>query len=166
MTPRLEKISPCRPIVARDPGERQAGPRFAGLSANPAERQAARRLPTIGTGVSNVDLFSPREDIAVDLWRYGEDDLWTRPLTTSTRTMRRISELALDHLLHDPGGPSGDSMVISKALALAAVEVFEGEARPLVRERRRPESQTPPIPRVRGRLANWLDVIDMAYRGR
>ena len=57
-------------------------------------------------------------------------------------------------------------MFISKALALAAVEVFEGEARPLARERRRPETQTPPIPRVRGQVANWLDLIDMAYRGR
>jgi hypothetical protein len=92
--------------------------------------------------VGNVDLFTTREDLAVDLWSYGEDALWKRPLTASTGRMRRISERALDHLLNGPKKAYGDSMYISKAVALAAVEVFEGEARQLARERRRPAKET------------------------
>jgi hypothetical protein len=41
--------------------------------------------------LGNVDLFTTREDLAIDLWRYGEDALWLRPFTASTGTMRLIS---------------------------------------------------------------------------
>jgi hypothetical protein len=116
--------------------------------------------------LGTVDLFTTREDLAIDLSRYGEDALWLRPFTASTGTMRRISERALDRLLDGPQTASGDSMYISRALALAAVEVFEGHTRPLSRDRRRAAKETPAIPSVRALIAKSLDLIDVAYRGR
>jgi hypothetical protein len=116
--------------------------------------------------VANAEVFTPRADLAEDLWRYGEDELWTKALTASNRKMKRISELSLDHLLEGPTSASGDSMPIARALALAAVEVFEGEARPLKRNRRRPEQDVPEMPSLRLRVAGWLDVRDMVIGGR
>ena len=114
----------------------------------------------------SVDLFTPREDLAIDLWRYGEDDLWKRAYIASTRKMRKISDRALDHLLEGEQTASGDSMLIAKALALAAVEVFEGQPRALKRKARRPEKDVPRGPAIRRWIANSLDILDMAFRGR
>ena len=113
-----------------------------------------------------AELFTPRADLAEDLWRYGEDDLWKRALTASNRRMKRISDASMRHLLEGPQVASGGSMLISKALALAAVEVFEGKPRPLARERRRPENDVPELPALRLRLSRWLDVLDMMFGGR
>ena len=112
--------------------------------------------------------------MAIDLWRYGEDDLWKRVLTLPDRTMKQIGERADQHLIYGPTTRAGDSMLISKALALAAVEVLEGKPRPLKRVRRRPESERPGLPRVRGWLAaRWFDryatrarkIVEAARRG-
>jgi hypothetical protein len=49
-------------------------------------------------------------------------------------------------------------MLLDRAFALAAVEILEGRARPLHRERRRSEKDFPGFPRVRGLLARrWFD---------
>jgi hypothetical protein len=103
-------------------------------------------------------VWTERSSLAVDLWRYGEDELWKRVLTLADRTMKQIGERAEHHLVHGPTTRAGDSMLISKALALAAVEVLEGNARPLKRDRRRPESEFPGLPRVRGWIAaRWFE---------
>jgi hypothetical protein len=72
--------------------------------------------------------------------------------------MEAIGERAAQHLYYGEARPSGDSMLIAKALALAAVEVLEGAERPLRRERRRPERDFPGHPRIRAFIARrWLD---------
>ena len=103
-------------------------------------------------------VWTERTSLAEELWRYGEDDLWQRVLTASDQTMEAIGLRAMDHLLHGQALPSGGSMLISKALALAAVEVFEGDERPLRRDRRRPQRDFPGLPPARSFIARrWLD---------
>jgi hypothetical protein len=103
-------------------------------------------------------VWTERSSLAVDLWRYGEDELWKRVLTLPDRTMRQIGERADYYLLHGPTTDAGKSMLIAQALALAAVEVLEGAARPLKRMRRRPEKEFPGFPRFRSWIARrWLD---------
>lgn len=103
-------------------------------------------------------VWTERASLAEDLWRYGEDDHWKRVLTVSDRTMKAIGERASDLLLYGPSLPSGDSMLISKTLALAAVEVLEGQSRELRRERRRPQRDFPGLPPVRSFIArHWFD---------
>jgi hypothetical protein len=99
-----------------------------------------------------------RTSLAKELWRYGEDDLWKPVLIAPRRTMEAIGERAAWHLYHGEARPSGESMLIAKALSLAAVEVLEGAARPLKREKRRPERDFPGHPPVRAFIARrWLD---------
>jgi hypothetical protein len=103
-------------------------------------------------------VWTERTSLAKELWRYGEDDLWKRVLVVPTRTMEAIGERAQRHVFHGEVRPSGDSMLIAKALSLAAVEVLEGAERPLRRERRRPERDFPGHPRIRAFIARrWLD---------
>ena len=103
-------------------------------------------------------VWTERTSLAEDLWRYGEDDLWQRVLTASDQTMEAIGLRAMDHLLHGQALPSGGSMLISKALALAAVEVLEGDERPLRRDRRRPQRDLPGLPTARSFIARrWFD---------
>jgi hypothetical protein len=99
-----------------------------------------------------------RTSLAKDLWRYGEDDLWKRVLIVPKRTMDAIGERATWYLYHGEARPSGESMLIAKALSRAAVEVLEGAARPLKREKRRPERDFPGHPRMRAFIARrWFD---------
>lgn len=103
-------------------------------------------------------VWAERSSLAVDLWRYGEDELWKRVLTLPDRTMNEIGERADHHLMYGPANRAGESMLIAKALALAAVEILEDESRPLKRTRRRPKSEFPGLPRVRSWIATyWLD---------
>jgi hypothetical protein len=103
-------------------------------------------------------VWTERSSLAVELWRYGEDELWKRVLTVSDRTMNRIGERAEYHLIHGSTTGAGDSMLIAKALALGAVEVLEGQPRPLRRTRRRPQSDFPGLPRARSWIsARWFD---------
>jgi hypothetical protein len=103
-------------------------------------------------------VWTERSSLAVELWRYGEDELWKRVLTLPDRTMQQIGERADHHLTRGPTTRAGDSMLIAKALALAAVEVLEGHSRPLKRARRRPRSEFPGLPRFRSWIArHWLD---------
>lgn len=90
-----------------------------------------------------------REDLAQDLWAYGEDELAVRALEFSDLEMGRIGVVAGRLLLDEEyATPSGASMFLAKACAMAAVEVIEGERRPLKRKRRRsvPEPPHAPLP--------------------
>jgi hypothetical protein len=99
-----------------------------------------------------------RTRLALELWRYGEDDLWQRVLTASAPTMDAIGERTDWYLFQGEPDASGGSMLIDRAFALAAVEVIEGAARPLRRDRRRPEKDFPGFPPIRGFVARrWLD---------
>ena len=79
-----------------------------------------------------------RADLALDLWAYGEDDLAVRAHELSDLEVSRIGVIAGRLMLDEAHStPSGASMLLSKACALAAVEVMEGEHRVLKRHRRR-----------------------------
>ncbi len=83
-----------------------------------------------------------RRAIADDLWRYGEDDLAWRVINLGDHDLDRTAEIAGKNAATSDV-PSGAGMLLSKAIALAAVEVLEGEPRPLARKRRRPLRQSP-----------------------
>jgi hypothetical protein len=103
-------------------------------------------------------MWIERTHLARELWRYGEDDLWRRVLTASDAAMEAIGARAEWHTFHGESRADGGSMLLDRAFALAAVEILEGRARPLLRERRRSEKDFPGFPPVRGLLArHWFD---------
>lgn len=76
-----------------------------------------------------------KEKIEHDLRSYGEDSVAAMLMNISDEDFRRIGERAFDFACQ-PSTPSGRGMLISKALALAAVEVIEGAPRKLRLKRR------------------------------
>lgn len=78
--------------------------------------------------------------VAEGLRRYGEDDVALWVLKCSDDELLRVCSVADWLLLRGPALPSGSSMMIVKACALAAVYVCEGEPRDLRRRRRKPAS--------------------------
>jgi hypothetical protein len=83
-----------------------------------------------------------RRAIADDLWRYGDDDHAQHAFNLTDHELERMGEFAGEHsVITDV--PSGAGMLFSTAIALAAVEVIEGNPRPLARTRRRPLDQRP-----------------------
>jgi hypothetical protein len=86
-------------------------------------------------------LISPareaRQIVADILWTYGEDSLAARAKDLSNQEIERVQEIADDYSTR-PATPSGAGMLFAKAIALATVEVMEGQARALARKRRRP----------------------------
>jgi len=86
-----------------------------------------------------------RELLAIDLRTYGEDDAADRIEGLSEADLPRVFERA-DHYLYDDryATPSGASPFIAWALAMAAVEVIEGKARPLRWKRRKLKGIIPP----------------------
>jgi len=73
-----------------------------------------------------------RELLAVDLRSYGEDELADKVPQLTDAEMARIGELAFTKSC----APDGASL-LSKALALAAVEILEGHSRDLRWKRRK-----------------------------
>lgn len=83
-------------------------------------------------------VLASREDIAEQLWRYGEEDLAVRILDSDDATWTEVMTLAAAppaQVLHNGGG------TVDAALAYAAVEVLTGAVRPLTRKVRRPAEQ-------------------------
>jgi hypothetical protein len=79
-----------------------------------------------------------RETLAIDLQTYGEDDLADRVLSVGDEDLKRIWERADHYVYSDEYAlPSGASMLIGKALALATVDVLEDAPRELRWKRRR-----------------------------
>ena len=76
------------------------------------------------------------EDIAEDLRRYDEPETAEWVLGCSDDELVRLCSVADWLTLHGPAAPSGASMMILKATALAAVYVREGSPRDLKRSRR------------------------------
>jgi hypothetical protein len=99
------------------------------------------------TALILAPLLSARvDDIAEDLRRYGEDDTAVWVLSCSDDELVRVCSVADWLLYHGRSSPSGGSMMIAKACALAAVYVREGSPRDLRRSRRGPAwgAPTPP----------------------
>lgn len=81
-------------------------------------------------------LLAAAEDISRDLLQYGEGPTAEWMLSCSDEEFIRVLGVA-DWLLYDaPRSPSGASMMIAKACALAAVYVREGVPRDLARAHR------------------------------
>ena len=78
-----------------------------------------------------------------DLVEYGEDDAVDWVSSCSDDEFLRICGVADWLLLKVPGTPSGASMMVAKATALAAVFVREGAPRPLKRKRRKVGGDVP-----------------------
>ncbi len=83
-------------------------------------------------------LIVQRDLLAIDLRTYGENELADQVPSLSDEVLRRIWERG-DHYLYsrDNALPSGASMLIAKAAALAAVDVLEGAPRDLRWKRRK-----------------------------
>ena len=77
-------------------------------------------------------ISTTREQLAVDLRSYGEDELASRVAQLTDIDMARIGELAYEKSV----SPNGEKL-LAKALALAAVEFFEGAPRNLHWKRRK-----------------------------
>lgn len=89
-------------------------------------------------------VHTERDDLAEDLWQFGEDELAERVAGLSDLDLGRIGVLAARRLSEDR---SESGMLIAKAVALAAVEVMEGRRRELRRRRRRAVERPEPRPR-------------------
>lgn len=78
------------------------------------------------------------ELIAIDLRTYGEEEVARRIPTLSADDLQRVYDRA-DHYVYSDeyARPSGASPYLAWAIAMAAVEVIEGEARPLRWKRRK-----------------------------
>jgi hypothetical protein len=83
-------------------------------------------------------IIASREEIAEQLWRYGEDQLAVRMLDADEATWLRVMEVAM-------AGPQAlsrsSTSMIDTCLAYGAVEVLTGAARAPARRRRRPERE-------------------------
>jgi hypothetical protein len=75
-----------------------------------------------------MPIHTTRQSLIDDLLAYGESAVADRISSISAEQMDRIADRADDYVTENP--------LIAKALALAAVEVLEGEPRPLARARR------------------------------
>lgn len=84
------------------------------------------------------------ESIAEDLRQYGEPETAEWILGCSDDELVRVCSVAEWLLYYGPRRPSGGSMMIGKACALAAVYVHDGSPRELARPRRKPSSGVAP----------------------
>ena len=83
-------------------------------------------------------LWTTRELLAIDLRTYGEDEVAATIAALDEATLTGVFERAGDLSVSDElATPSGAGVLLAKALSLAAVEVVEGEARPLRWRRRK-----------------------------
>src|SRR6478736_6624943 len=95
-------------------------------------------------------LNAPVESMSRDLHEYGEDETANWILTCSDDELVRVCSVAEWLLYFGPSRPSGGSMMIARACALAAVYVREGAPRELARSRRkRTADATPTFPERR-----------------
>ena len=81
--------------------------------------------------------------LARELWRYGEDDLWTKALTLAPADMLEVGSRTAELLGSKgiaiwPDGPRG-----SRPVLLAGIEYLEGEIRPASRNRGRDTRELP-----------------------
>jgi hypothetical protein len=91
-------------------------------------------LLALGRDPGATLIETDRWTLAEELSSFGEDSLSPAALQLSDEDMVRLWLLAGDLLLKERARSSGE------AIALAAVEVIEGNQRPLARKRRRPQA--------------------------
>jgi hypothetical protein len=106
------------------------------------------------------------ESISRDLVEYGENDSALWMMACSEDDLVRVCSVADWLLLHGPTAPSGASMIIAKACALAAVYVREGAPRELRHSRRRKVEGLPPVPTPGRRPDHQLQAGSASLRRR
>lgn len=85
-----------------------------------------------------------RTTTALCLWQFGEDELANAALALTDADLRRVQEIALRYDSPAVALPvRGQRISSGHCIALAAVTHFEGSLRPLARDRRRPQRETP-----------------------
>jgi hypothetical protein len=103
-------------------------------------------------------LNAPVESMSRDLHEYGEVETAQWILTCSDKELVRVCSVAEWLLYHGPSLPSGGSMMIARACALAAVYVREGAPRDLARGRRKRIADPPRLPSPGRRPNNALQM--------
>ncbi len=83
-----------------------------------------------------------------DLLAYGEDDVAEWVMSASDDEFLAVCGVANWLIRRGPRTPSGNSMTLSKAAALAAVAIHDGHPRKLARKARKPD-RTPASRRPR-----------------
>jgi hypothetical protein len=93
--------------------------------------------------LSGVTLLTvDRWTLAEELWSFGEDALYMRPLEMSDKELVGVWRLGGKLFM------KGDARSAGEAGALAAVAVIEGKKRQLARTRRRPQARLPRFEKV------------------
>ena len=85
-----------------------------------------------------------QSQVAASLWDYAEDGLAECALALSETDLRKIQSIAAH--FEDPHYPlpvESQRITHNHVTALAAITYFEGQVRPLTRNRRRPEKDRP-----------------------
>ncbi|MFB9931483.1 hypothetical protein ACFORO_14115 [Amycolatopsis halotolerans] len=96
-------------------------------------------------------ISAPRGSIRRDLLEYGEDAAAEWVVSCTDDELLRLGCIAGWVSLKGPSTPSGEGMMVCKALAIAAVCVREGKPRKLARARRKklPELSAEELRRIR-----------------
>jgi hypothetical protein len=95
-------------------------------------------------GMPRFRVYFSKTQTAAALWDYGEDALADRALEMSDEDLGLIQNIAAH--FEDPSYPlpvQGQRVTHNHVNALAAITFFEGQVRPLSRNRRRPEKDRP-----------------------
>lgn len=114
-------------------------------------RCAGREVGGYGGGVLSASV----EMIHRDLQAYGEAQVADWMLACSDEELVRVCSVAQWLLYHGPSQPTGASMMLAKACALAAVYVCEGRPRDLARSRRIKVKDQLPVPTM-GRRPDYV----------
>lgn len=102
-------------------------------------------------GLPHFKVYFSKSQTAASLWDYSEDQQAERALQISDVDLERIQAIAAHY--ENPSYPlpvEGQRITHNHVNALAAITYFERRLRPLARNRRRPEKNTPerftPVP--------------------
>ena len=101
-------------------------------------------------------LLVTSEVVARDLLEYGEDAAADWVQTCTDDDLVRVCSVAYWLIQHGPSTPAGNSMMLSKACALAAVYIKEGAPRDLSRSRRKPLPPLTAAERELVRRGRWV----------
>ncbi len=103
-----------------------------------------RDLRVLMRSVPDFTVYFSKSQAAAALWDHGEDALADRALEMSDEDLLRIQNIAAHY--EDPSYPlpvEGQRVTHNHVSALAAITFFEGQVRPLSRNRRRPAKNRP-----------------------
>lgn len=95
-------------------------------------------------GRPNFRFHFSKSQVAASLWDYGENELAKQALAMSSEDLADIQAIA--SWFEDRSYPlplSGQRISHNHVAAFAAITLYEGSPRPLVRTRRRPERDRP-----------------------